>query len=297
MSSASGIAARLSGVALLGSGVMEVRSGTYQLIECLGRGSSAKIWRAAAPDGDSPVAVKVFHDATGDNATTYRREAQAAAAMARSLTPAGPGFEVAYARCAVLVQTADGLRPALVLPFIDGRPLGDWLAGGPSPEDRHRVAAGLLSAIDWVHAAGVAHGDLSLGNVLVTDGGDPSLIDFGLAAPLAPGESWTGEIWREPLRPIGLFNDSRQKPGVARDLRAFAIVCALVIAGVHPFAVDSQALFAGARKVRLDGVPRSIAPSQFVDSAEAERLDAWLGPALRVEKGLSARSMLDTIPF
>jgi len=65
----------------------------------------------------------------------------------------------------------------LVIEHVEGK-----LASQLEAEDRDRFFDELLNLIQRLHAAGVAHGDLSKQkNILVVDGATPMLIDFGLA--------------------------------------------------------------------------------------------------------------------
>jgi hypothetical protein len=78
-------------------------------------------------------------------------------------------------------------RPYAILEFVPGEALGrHLLRHGPlGLEPTRRLMGQLLDALACLHAAGVAHRDLSPGNVLITETGarpNVKLIDFGLAA-------------------------------------------------------------------------------------------------------------------
>lgn len=71
---------------------------------------------------------------------------------------------------------ADG---SLVLEYVEGEPFRE---SAEFLRDRPRYFRELLGIIQAIHAAGVAHGDLKRrGNVLVSPGGSPVLLDFGSA--------------------------------------------------------------------------------------------------------------------
>ncbi|MEM8875814.1 MAG: protein kinase [Planctomycetota bacterium] len=71
-------------------------------------------------------------------------------------------------------------RRYLVLDFIEGFRLDEVVADG-TPVPIERLVRSLVHAVATLHEAGVVHGDLKPTNVMVSDGGEPTLIDFGLA--------------------------------------------------------------------------------------------------------------------
>lgn len=72
--------------------------------------------------------------------------------------------------------------PGIVMEYVDGRVLTDFLAENPSLAVRERVFTQLLQAVAYVHRCGVVHNDIKPENILVTRAdNDVRLIDFGLA--------------------------------------------------------------------------------------------------------------------
>ena len=70
----------------------------------------------------------------------------------------------------------------IVMEYIDGRTLGEYLAERPSPSERRRIYNELLSAIGYLHKRGIIHNDLKPENILISYANDSvKLIDFGLA--------------------------------------------------------------------------------------------------------------------
>lgn len=83
---------------------------------------------------------------------------------------------------AVGLEHVEGLGLCIILEYIDGTTLGEWLLGKPSRRERLRVACELVDAVAYVHAKNIVHRDLKPDNILITRNGEQvKLIDFGLA--------------------------------------------------------------------------------------------------------------------
>lgn len=72
--------------------------------------------------------------------------------------------------------------PGIVMEYVDGRNLADYLTEHPSLEARIRIFEQLLDAVSCLHKADVIHNDLKPQNILITRANDDAkLIDFGLS--------------------------------------------------------------------------------------------------------------------
>lgn len=79
-------------------------------------------------------------------------------------------------------ETDTPVGAAIVMEYVDGSTLTEYLAGEPSLQERQRIFEQLLSATDYLHKAGVLHNDLKPDNILITrKNHDVRLIDFGFA--------------------------------------------------------------------------------------------------------------------
>lgn len=75
-----------------------------------------------------------------------------------------------------------GMDTFIVMEWVDGLTLGEWLATSPSINQRRRVADEMLDAISYMHRQGVVHRDLKPENIMITrNGANVKIIDFGLA--------------------------------------------------------------------------------------------------------------------
>lgn len=79
-------------------------------------------------------------------------------------------------------ETDTPVGPAIVMEYVDGCTLAEYLSDEPTFSALQRIFDQLLSATDYLHKAGVIHNDLKPENILITRSNhDVRLIDFGFA--------------------------------------------------------------------------------------------------------------------
>jgi transcriptional regulator with GAF, ATPase, and Fis domain len=190
----------------------EASVGVLQLTERLGRGATAEVWRGRDEQGRD-IALKVAHEPGG--ATALASEALVAGL---ALSPRLPEL---YAADTVRINgerayvDANG-RPAIMLRFAPG----ETLASCAPPETEALAAmADVAAALDELHDAGFAHGDVKPSNIVIADG-RATLIDLGLAGP-AGAHALRGATPRYLGRGDADLGDAR-----ARDILALGIVLA-----------------------------------------------------------------------
>ena len=70
----------------------------------------------------------------------------------------------------------------IVMEYVDGLTLAEWIKTSPSRAQRERVLAQLLEVLEYIHSLQLVHHDLKSSNVLITrNGQNVKLIDFGLS--------------------------------------------------------------------------------------------------------------------
>ncbi len=83
--------------------------------------------------------------------------------------------------------------PCIVMEYIDGGTLAEFLASSPSFKDKKRILNELLNALAFIHNHQVVHNDLKPENILITrNGHNVKLIDFGYADSDANLDKATG---------------------------------------------------------------------------------------------------------
>ena len=70
----------------------------------------------------------------------------------------------------------------IVMEYVDGMTLAEWLSTSPSRAQRERALTQLLEVLDYIHSLQLVHHDLKSSNILITrNGQNVKLIDFGLS--------------------------------------------------------------------------------------------------------------------
>ena len=81
-----------------------------------------------------------------------------------------------------LLEDVEGCGRCIVMEYVDGITLAEWLATNPSHSARQRVMLQLLDALEYIHSLQLVHHDLKSSNILITrNGQNVKLIDFGLS--------------------------------------------------------------------------------------------------------------------
>lgn len=271
-----------------GGHLMRLRVDGYELGAQIGFGRLARVYAARDLATGADCAVKVLN---APDALALR--AEAAAAALRDCQ--GEGWCIATVEAVVLADDGGAGLPALVMPLVAGVALGDWMQGerdlgAPDVAAKLRVLRGIFGAVAAVHGAGLAHNDLGFGNILVS-GGHVTLLDFdrvsGAGLPVQPRD-WGA----------GAFYDGGQGVtccGVAHDLRALAILAALMLGGRHPFVDDPRPLLVHDWRGNspYDQPPRWF---EFDGLCGAGAMRDWLAPALTMDARASAAGLLARMP-
>ena len=149
-------------------------NGRYRVIDEIGRGGMAIVWRGYDDVLDRPVAIKMLASGYADDQAfrqRIRREARAAARLSH------PHVGTVYD----FGEASDG-RPYLVMELISGRSLAERLREAPLPcAQALRVCAQIASALAETHARGLVHRDVKPSNIMLTPSG-AKLVDFGISA-------------------------------------------------------------------------------------------------------------------
>jgi len=183
----------------------------FRLGELIHIGSMASIYRLNGPQGPLPLIMKIPRLGPGEravNVISFEVCRMVLGALAQ-----GPHHPTLVAHGDV--ETT----PYLVMEFVEGARLDDWVRRAPLPPDEvARLGAALALALHDIHRQDVVHHDLKPTNVLYRAGGEAVLIDFGLAH-----HSHYPDLLAEELRsPVGnwVYMAPEQALGVRCDPRS-----------------------------------------------------------------------------
>ncbi len=224
-------------------------AGRYLLLEQVGRGGMARVFRARDLALGREVAIKLPE---GDRAMAQTLS------VAEARTAAGavhPGIAAVYD-----VGSHAG-SPYIVMELVPGVTLRELLRerGRLSEREALDVALALADALAVVHARGFSHCDVKPRNVVMTPEGKPKLVDFGIARELSdaehPGEAFGTAAYVAPEQARGL------PPGPASDVYALGTMLYEMLTGRPPFA-GGTADEVVARRLEVDPTPpRALDPS------------------------------------
>ena len=159
-----------------------VEVGPYKIVEQVGRGGMATVFKAYQPALERMVAVKVLPEFLAEDPQfreRFRREAVAIAKLRH------PNILAVYDH-----GEFDG-QPYIVTEFVEGGTFAAELGRPIGILRATEVLEPIASALDYAHRRGVLHRDVKPSNILITKDGAPVLGDFGLARMMATNERLT----------------------------------------------------------------------------------------------------------
>jgi serine/threonine protein kinase len=203
--------------------------GHYQVLETVAEGGMGAVYRAVrVSDFQKQVAIKLVKRGMDTDAILqrFRRERQILSGLDH------PNI----ARLLDGGAAPDG-RPYLVMEFIEGIPITDYAdlhrLGIPERLEMFRT---VCAAVQYAHQNLIVHRDLKPSNILVTNTGEPKLLDFGIAKLLEPENDSTMTSQRL-MTPE--FASPEQACGLpvttATDIYSLGVLLYMLLTGEHPF--------------------------------------------------------------
>jgi serine/threonine protein kinase len=152
--------------------------GKYRVLEPLGRGGMARVYRAYHPQLDRYVAIKVLRSDLVEDAeflARFRREARAVAALRHSNVVQVFDSDVEGDVYYIVLELLEG--DTLKTRLNDYRVRGEHMPLG----EIVRVMLDVLEGLAYAHGEGMVHRDLKPANILLTKRGEAVITDFGIA--------------------------------------------------------------------------------------------------------------------
>lgn len=252
----------------------------FRIVRQLGAGGMGQVFLAEDQKLNRQVAIKTLSSDYFDKSEQldrFYREARTVAQVSHpnvmaiydlGVAPKADGVEVTY----------------IVMEYVKGQPLNDYLEA--HARDIHvvlriseKIAAGLAAA----HKLQIVHRDIKADNILIDEEGEPKILDFGLAKPVAPVQfeekgDVTHTVSKDLTRAgkiVGTvsYMSPEQVRGDAIDTRSdvfsFGVLLYRMISGNMPFAGPSQVVTLARI---LESSHASIRTSNESISPELERI-------------------------
>jgi len=212
------------------SDAMQRQFGSYELLEEIGRGGMGVVYKARQTALDRTVAVKMIlgsHVGSDEHLRRFQAEARAAARLRH------PNI--------VHIHEVGQLhgRHFFAMELIEGTSLAQRLGRGTMEvAEILRLMVATSRAIAELHRHGIVHRDLKPSNILIDNGGNPYVTDFGLAKIFESDSSRTatGVIAGTPsyMSPEQAAGHSEQV-GPASDIYSLGAMLYEMLTGRPPF--------------------------------------------------------------
>lgn len=203
----------------------------YELIELIGRGGMANVYKAKCHRLNRMVAVKILKSDLADNAEFRRRfrdESQAVAKLSHanivSVYDVSRSDDMEY----IVMELIDGIT---LKQYMERRGQMDWR------EALHFVTQ-IMRALSHAHSRGIIHRDIKPQNIMVLRDGSVKVADFGIACLADAAQTLTQEAlgsvhYISPEQARGDRIDARS------DIYSSGVVLYEMLTGRLPFEGDS----------------------------------------------------------
>jgi len=226
--------------------------GPYRLLELLGHGGMAAVFKAYDTKTEREVALKILAPSLAQDPRFTKRFVREAKVVLQTKHPN-------------IVPVWDfGLQDEyfyFVMPYLKVGTLGDRLRRSPlTPQETSRIMAQVCSALEAAHRSGVVHRDIKPSNILLDEDGNALLTDFGVAQTSDATISLTGSA----LLGTPAYVSPEQARGGPVDARSdqysLGIILFLIATGQLPFEADTPIGVAIKHVQQPLPLPRSVNP-------------------------------------
>lgn len=277
-----------SGLMFEGMLPVAARIAQYTVLGVLGAGGMGTVYLAEQARPRRQVALKVIAGPVAQEAMVARFEREADLLGRLSHPGIAQIFEAGVADYGL------GPRPFIAMERIEGEPISAFARRRSlSARECAALLAKVADAIEHAHLRGVIHRDLKPGNILVTQDGEPKVVDFGVARAVdeefAGGATATGGVLGtlSYMAPEQL-RESRSVDTRA-DIYALGVILFELLTGRQPHDCKTGALTDILRRVCDEPAPRLGA----VDRALKGELETIVACALEKDRERRYRSAAD----
>ncbi len=228
------------------SGVPE-QIGPYRVTREIGRGGMGVVYEAEQEHPRRRVAVKVVRGfASPEMLRRFEREARALGQLQH--------VGIAHIYDAGTAQFGGQTWPYFAMEYLDGVRI-DRYAEPLSTRQRLELFAQVCDAVHHAHQRGIVHRDLKPANVLVVDGAQPKILDFGVARVTGQeGKSTVQTQTGQIVGTVGYMSPEQLGGSAAIDARtdvwALGVILFELLSGRLPFELSNKPIAEVARVVR-----------------------------------------------
>ncbi len=150
--------------------------GPYEIVRKLGEGGMGIVYEATQTSPHRRVALKILRPrfATGQMLRRFQHEVEIQGRLNH------PGIGHVYD--AGVERTPHGAQPYFSMELVDGKPINQYARElSLDTPDRLQLMIDVCEAVQHAHDHGIVHRDLKPGNIVVQRGGQPKVLDFGIA--------------------------------------------------------------------------------------------------------------------
>jgi serine/threonine-protein kinase len=210
--------------------------GKYKIVEVLGRGGMAEVYKAYQESLDRHVAIKLMHAFLADEEdflSRFQREARAMAALSHTNIVSVYDFDVQNGTYYIVME------------YVSGGTLKQTLEGMAALGERLplsntvQIILEIADALAYAHSRGMVHRDIKPANIMINDDGRAVLTDFGIAKILSgPSFTATGAMigtpaYMSPEQGLGQPGDERS------DIYALGVLFFQMATGRLPYDADT----------------------------------------------------------
>jgi hypothetical protein len=231
--------------------------GKYRIVERLGRGGMAEVYKAFQPSLDRYVAIKILHPFMAeekDFVARFRREARNVAALRHPNIVQVFDFDVEDELYYMVMEFLDG--PSLKSRLETLHQRGEQL---PLAEAL-RITRDVGSALAYAHGHDIVHRDVKPANVILEASGRVILTDFGVAKILSGTQfTATGTVlgtpaYMAPEQGLGQAGDGRS------DIYSLGVMLYEMATGRLPFDADTPLAVVMKHVHEPLPLPRTVTP-------------------------------------
>ena len=221
----------------------------YQLLEALGTGGMAQVFRARDLMLERFVAIKMLrsdYSADPELQVRFRQEAKAAANLSHPNIVTVHDFGFDQGRLFIVMEHVPGTNLKVMIENL----------GKINPDDALPLIVQACAGLGYAHRAGLVHCDVKPHNILVTPDRRVKVTDFGIARAIAginPDEQ-NDVVWGSPLY-FSPEQAAGQAPSPASDVYSLGVVMYEMMAGRPPFVAKTPETLA---RLHREGMPQPL---------------------------------------